>query len=340
MMRASRLAAHAGACYPESECRSCRYCHNSLPQDRLREHERRCATQYGVMQKDQQMAIEHSRLELPRHLVNDLQLQALTAVNAAAKKASDAARPALIARILKLGSTILDMEQLLEYVRNRAPLLIHLNLDRIADFLKDETGTYKNRFETMTSGGSTDYSARVGWESNIFHKVYDSAKPADRVKYGCLSTFSSEFGVFSAYAYGDSYLVLNNDRVRLRTTFATSDTSLANVKLATCEYCCHNLMEYTDDELKRMVRIANGNEHTDDASKASSTYRETQVHGLVSFRNDVDMLVINPRHQKNAAQMKQIEEFTTRYNIAAIPMRTDVPLPAATRVLPMGTCRK
>jgi hypothetical protein len=50
------------------------------------------------------------------------------------------------------------------------------------------------------------------------------------------------------YHYGDSYLQLK--RVRLRTTFASADTSSATVKLSCCEHYGNVLHEYNDQELK------------------------------------------------------------------------------------------
>lgn len=64
-----------------------------------------------------------------------------------------------------------------------------------------------------------------------------------------------------------------------------------------------------------------------------------QIHGLVSFRNDIDVMVVNARHESNPAQMKQIQEFAEKYGISIVPMPHDDTLPKPGRVLPPGSIR-
>ena len=51
----------------------------------------------------------------------------------------------------------------LQWVRSAAPIIIHINLDKVLQFLVKDTH-YRNQFETGTSGGSTDLKARSSWE--------------------------------------------------------------------------------------------------------------------------------------------------------------------------------
>ena len=51
----------------------------------------------------------------------------------------------------------------LQWVRSAAPIIIHINLDKVLQFLVKDTH-YRNQFETGTSGGSTDLNARSSWE--------------------------------------------------------------------------------------------------------------------------------------------------------------------------------
>jgi len=46
-----------------------------------------------------------------------------------------------------------------------------------------------------------------------------------KVKYGVLNIVNDPNGVKCCRQYGDSYLLLSKDTVRLRTTFASEDTS-------------------------------------------------------------------------------------------------------------------
>ena len=60
----------------------------------------------------------------------------------------------------------------LQWVRSAAPIIIHVNLDRVLKFLVDDTH-YRNRFETGTSGGSTDIVARKSLEVRIWAMIKD-----------------------------------------------------------------------------------------------------------------------------------------------------------------------
>ena len=54
-------------------------------------------------------------------------------------------------------------------MRSAAPIIIHINLDKVLQFLVKDTH-YRNQFETGTSGGSTDLKARRSWEVRIHEK--------------------------------------------------------------------------------------------------------------------------------------------------------------------------
>ena len=53
----------------------------------------------------------------------------------------------------------------LQWVRSAAPIIIHVNLDRVLKLVDDTH--YRNRFETGTSGGSTDIVAKKSLEVRI-----------------------------------------------------------------------------------------------------------------------------------------------------------------------------
>ena len=87
---------------------------------------------------------------------------------------------------------------------------------------------------------------RSSWENRLFNNVYNKSNDHDRVKYGVLNIVNDPSGVKSCVGYGDSYLVLNNDTVRFRCSFASCDTGGANAVLATCEHYNHVMMSYND----------------------------------------------------------------------------------------------
>ncbi len=74
----------------------------------------------------------------------------------------------------------------LQWVRRDAPIIVHVNLDRVLEFLVKDSH-YRNLFEVGTGGGSTDTTARACWEDRIFNNLYVSSRPSERVKYGVLN---------------------------------------------------------------------------------------------------------------------------------------------------------
>ena len=51
----------------------------------------------------------------------------------------------------------------LQWIRQDAPIIIHVKLDCVLQFLLEDTH-YRNLFEVGTGRGSTDFSARKSWE--------------------------------------------------------------------------------------------------------------------------------------------------------------------------------
>jgi hypothetical protein len=54
---------------------------------------------------------------------------------------------------------VADVRACLDYIRERAPLVVHVNLATFGRALSDDT-CYRNQFETSTSGGTRDLAAR------------------------------------------------------------------------------------------------------------------------------------------------------------------------------------
>jgi hypothetical protein len=140
----SQLERHAARCVGEEEGCACRFCGARVFYDDAAAHEARCEQTYAASLKDQQLALQHARYEQlsqTDELVNQHQFQTLHLLNRIAKKQSDAAYPALCKRIAKLGLPLSDLQQALEYLRLRAPLLIHVNIQAYIDyFLKVRRG--------------------------------------------------------------------------------------------------------------------------------------------------------------------------------------------------------
>mmetsp|Transcript_108562 Transcript_108562/g.259151 ORF Transcript_108562/g.259151 Transcript_108562/m.259151 type:complete len:1412 (+) Transcript_108562:82-4317(+) len=187
------------------------------------------------------------------------QRQALAHVRANASMNHDKAMPAVRQRFNDLGYGEEQLQAVLGWIQDLAPMCIHVHIDNVGRFLETDE-FYRNQFETGTSCGALDdgNSIRKGWEKELFGGCYDDAKPFERCKYGALSVMNDYRGVLSAYQYGDSYLVLKD--VRLRTSFAATDSGgIEGDRLAVLDKYAHVLKEYGDRELRELIEVASAN---------------------------------------------------------------------------------
>lgn len=252
-------------------------------------------------------------------VLNETQRRAVDYVIERSRTESDKVYPSLVERVCRLGYLEKDVQRTLQWIRNEAPIIIHVSLERALGFLVKDTH-YRNQFETRTSGGSTDLRARSSWEDNIFNNIYASSPPFDRVKYGVLNIVGDPHGVRSCYHYGDSFLQLK--KVRLRTTFASMDTSCGAVKLSCCEYYGNVLNEYTDMELKAILDVATRRVPSM-KSDMISNYKEVQIHGPVCLSENVECIVVNHRYRGETSMETLLEEFVKKNGCNLIWMDPD-----------------
>ncbi|CAE7855688.1 CML6 [Symbiodinium necroappetens] len=225
-----------------------------------------------------------------------------------AQENHERALPELQRRVQNLGHTDTELWMVLAWIRELAPLIVHINLDKVGQFFMKDTH-YRNQFETKTSGGLLKTSAREKWERGLFGTAYDDAKPAERPKYGVQNIWNDPRGVVGARQYGDSYIVLKD--FRLRCTLSPQDSAnLPARKLAVLDYYAHVLLEYSDKELKEAIRVAEkGDEKVGDSEMVVEKwgmYKEAQLHGEIDLRKHVDRLVANERHRKQADWVKKL----------------------------------
>mmetsp|Transcript_43574 Transcript_43574/g.78686 ORF Transcript_43574/g.78686 Transcript_43574/m.78686 type:complete len:1451 (+) Transcript_43574:74-4426(+) len=192
---------------------------------------------------------------------------ALANVRASASALHQAALPKVRQKFIDLGYGDQELQAVLGWVQDLAPMVIHCHIDDVGRFLETDE-FYRSQFETGTSCGALDdrNDTRKGWENELFAGAYDECKPFDRCKYGALGVMNDYRGVTSAYQYGDSYLVLKD--VRLRTTFAATDSGgIAGSRLAVLDKYAHVLQEYSSPELSALVDVALANTSLDDVPK-------------------------------------------------------------------------
>lgn len=202
-----------------------------------------------------------------------------------------------------------DLWMTLAYIRELAPIIVHLNLTKMMQFMESDTH-YRNQFETNSSNGLLCTGTRAQWERDLFGGCYDSAAPFERPKYGVLDVMNDHRGVVCARQYGDSYFTLKD--VRLRCTFAPEDSGgICGSRLAVLDQYAHVLMEYDDTELEEVVRVANAPEGSEDrigdSEKLQSyNYKEAQIHGELDLSKYVRRLVVHPRHRVDGWNEKRI----------------------------------
>ena len=284
-------------------CYKCCVCMRSFIISELRTHTNKCV-QRGKLEEEEKVAVHFTRKE--QGILNKTQLDAVIHVQSEARKQSELQHTAALQRMKHLGLVEDDLKVLLRYVRNEAPIIIHLQLETVLPHLVKDTH-YRNQFETNTSKGTLSHTTRTQWENRMFKGIYDKSTGYDRVKYGVLNTPNSPNGISACYAYGDSFMLLA-DNVRLRTTFADMDTGSDSAILASCEFYTHILVKYVDAEIKDMLEVASGKKKSM-TSVNTGTYKEIQIHGPVRLNRDVKALFCNPRHKTDPNMVKMITEF-------------------------------
>jgi len=214
-----------------------------------------------------------------------------------------------IERASRLGFDELDFVKTLEWVREQAPIIIHVNLTAVGELLAKDTH-YRNQFETMSSCGSYGHGHRSSVEDSLFGKAYAGAKGFDRVKYGTLNFANNPLGVESARHYGKDYFLLKG--VRLRTTLTSAD-SFSLTDLGTPDYYAHVLGAYADNEFKAALSMGRHKKAVKEFENANQgQYKEAQFHGEVRLNDHVAKIVVHESHRsegsKFADMLKQLQK--------------------------------
>ena len=205
-------------------------------------------------------------------------------------------------RFLELGHNLNDLEEVIEYIKNRVKIIIHIKLDKLYPYIKSDTH-YRNQFETNAKG-SLYTQSRVMWENARFGNIYGDTTDngSERVKYGCLNMYSQKSGCAHARTYGSSYIVLNDD-VRSRATFV-SDCSKKEIHMCTFDYFGHLLLYASNEMINNLVKISKSltGEFIDFEIKNVYPNIEIQIHGDIIFARDVDKIMVDRATTAEAIQ--------------------------------------
>ena len=278
---------------------------------RQKEQETEDATQAALLQQKFQAEDERvAKIHRPtkKQVIDELQpcqQQAVSYVQGKAKAKHEEALPLLQKRVASLGFTDKDLTQCLDYIRDDAPIVIHLK-EATLPLLVGDTH-YRNLFETSKSGGSNNPVGRRQWEKDMFGVCYDRCTPFERPKYGCLNVTGDVQGVLSARNhYGQCFLLLHQ-HVRHRATFFDKDSGgfvSPSHPLATSEYYAHILQGYSDTDLKAVIHVAS-TARVGGAPSTCAVYKEVQVHGPVCLVTDVQALSIPGKEKGASAKLKK-----------------------------------
>ena len=249
------------------------------------------------------------------------QARALFDIRARAKHNHEKAFPYLQQRVAGLGFSEKDLILTLAWIRELAPFIIHIDLQKMLQYLESDTH-YRNQFETGTSNGSKDLTARKSWEYNLFKFAYEGAEAGERVKYGVLNDCNDPKGVDGCQMYGTSYLVLK--KARLRTTFSPADSSMSVFAdhLAVVDYYAHVLWYYEDYELREMMKMGQCKETAllgNCNVRTFGHYKEGQIHGEVAFAQHVERLVVHDS-LKGQGLSKRIEAVAKKHGFSWVWM--------------------
>ncbi|MFC4812900.1 DUF3626 domain-containing protein [Paenibacillus sp. GCM10023250] len=229
----------------------------------------------------------------------------------------------LIKEILQMSNIHWDTyESALSKLRSNARIALHFHPDRpladttcVAQGLLEQ-GTYKSQFETHISNGSpTAYlgGARDLWEKHLFHGAYhiDGAAIHERPKYGSLNVMSHVDG--PSPRFGSCFFLLS-PRVSWRSTFTYGDSYTDRPEKGTYEEFDMIMAALLNDTFSR--EFALGEEGLTpskfihrllyDLDKPYPNpihpmprhnldhYVEAQIHGEISLKDDVEILVADP----------------------------------------------
>uniref|UniRef100_A0A7S2Y6K0 Uncharacterized protein n=1 Tax=Entomoneis paludosa TaxID=265537 RepID=A0A7S2Y6K0_9STRA len=248
-----------------------------------------------------------------RRTLEPCQWRALTFVEERARGLHEAALPLLRGRAAALGYPTNSVDRCLAYIREDAPIIVHLKEDVLTLLTKDTH--YRNLFETNTSGGSNNPSGRLEWESTLFGNSYETGCEGSlRPKYGCLNVTGDVRGCAKGRYYGPLYITLHR-HVRYRATMSDKDTGGRHDALATCDHYAHVLNRYHDSDLCALLDVSTSAARRIGGASSSgvATYKEVQIHGPVDLSTDVEALSVPGSHRTaSAALKKSVEEFQKR----------------------------
>ncbi|TVX94112.1 DUF3626 domain-containing protein [Paenibacillus agilis] len=270
------------------------------------------------------------------------QRQAIKYVTQYARTRKSAARKSLM-EVLQLSNISWStFENACTKIFSNARVALHFHPDRLTADMKTvaqsllEQGIYKSQFETHISNGSVSaYSggARDLWEKTLFGGAYqlDGVTDAQRPKYGALDVMLSPDG--PAPRFGSCYFLLSpNVSTRCTYTYLDShqdpvekgtyeefedilaaifkDTFFRNEAIGEKDLTPQKLIDHLLMNLEQPLKDPSNRK----PSRNLNDYIESQVHGDITLKEDVDILVADPSF-KGSFTGEILEQMCMKYSI-------------------------
>lgn len=248
-----------------------------------------------------------------------------------------------IHHILKMSNTSRQTyEAALAKLKSHARIALHFHPDRPDPTLKTvaeallEQGVYKSQFETLLSNGSVSAhhgGARDLWEEELFGGAYqiEASSNSERPKYGALHLMLHPDG--PAPRFGSCYFLLS-PRVCYRSTFSYLDSHLNPKEMGTYAEFDMIMAALLQDAFVNEFALGEypltprkviehflfnlekpfANPEQRDPQRVLNQYIEAQIHGDVSLKEDVEILVADPSF-KNTATGRTLVAICAKYSI-------------------------
>ncbi|MCR8848228.1 DUF3626 domain-containing protein [Rossellomorea sp. SC111] len=247
---------------------------------------------------------------------------------------------ATIHHVLNMSNISVEVfEQAVNLIKTHAQIGLHFHPDRPTSTMKTvaqsllEHGEYKSQFETFISNGKVSPHSggdRDRWEESMFGGAYqsDGTLMSDRPKYGALNLMLHPDG--PSPRFGSCYFLLS-PKVSSRSTFTYLDSHQNPLEKGTYQEFDMILAALLEEIFLRdfalgekdltpakfIHHLLNHLEHGRKESLANRNlnhYIESQIHGPISLKEDVEVLIADPSF-KGTTVGKTLEQLCSKFSI-------------------------
>jgi hypothetical protein len=283
-----------------------------MNKDCLEHHIELCLIQQEeLLEQNQQKINNLEKLEL-----TTIQQMAVTYCFKKSKISSKNTYLNVLVKFIELGYTEEHLKKTLNFISNNVQAIIHIHINKLIDFFLKELQNdgktyYRNQFETGTSSGALSKTHRIDWEKNLFNGIYNDSTNEEKVKYGVINLLAHKEGVKTAYAYGNSYMILKKE-VNDRLSFVSGDSSMKQLHIATFKHPCIVMNMLDNILLDTLIKVSNG---LIPPSTQKYNYIELQVHGPVNIQRDVESFVINRAFSRDHVMINKLNQLRDITNV-------------------------